>query len=467
MDIPCLWNIVKGLQMCFWDFDYFESFGSLDVIYLLCRYFNCTPLSGLASGFDAQLDLMDNWEWSNLPGAEWDVCASLIPEEVRDEVERISQGWKIREKGIEQEVSLEVAPVSESGEVQRYLYLSAQGWEELHSPHPLDLEDLQLLVGVRGHRTTIEYLTDRISMSGLEVEILMDAEARTKGLEPYCLDPKTFEALPGNILIVTRDEGRITGFPKERIEWCLSEVCTRGDLPYYGTRKTTNYCREEVLAAFQGRPQSRLSPSSVQVYHITHRYRYDKPLDACVKSDRPLKELKETLYYLIEIAAIMLEEDLCGPLKYDDLSSESICFLLQEYYDFELCPYQDGAVEIDLYYLWEFDEDVQRTDPEGELELHEKYGRSGVIDCIGMFMRNELECDGSGKVVTENPPALPRRSDQDTHEVESYFQRSCTKLARCSSKADKKIIYPKLTNATLYSILTPENFYRYLKAHRG
>ncbi|QUY45568.1 hypothetical protein [Acaryochloris marina] len=267
MDIPHLWNVVKGLQMCFWDYEYFESFSSLDIIYLLCRYFNCIPLSGLASGFDAQLDLMDNWEWSCLPGADWDVCASLVSGEVRSEAERISQGWKIREKGIEQEVSLEVAPVNESGEVQRYLYLSAEGWEELHSQQPLDLEDFQLLVGVRGHKTTIEYLTDRISMSGLEVEILMDAEARTRGLEPYCLDPKTFEALPGNILIVTREERRITGFPEERIEWCLSLMCTRGDLPYHGTRKTTNYCREEVLAAFQGRPQSRLSLSSVQIDH--------------------------------------------------------------------------------------------------------------------------------------------------------------------------------------------------------
>ncbi|MGR3280548.1 hypothetical protein ACSYAD_36450, partial [Acaryochloris marina NIES-2412] len=90
------------------------------------------------------------------------------------------------------------------------------------------MDDFQLLVGIRGHRTTIEYLTDRFSMSGLEVEILIDAEARSKGLEPYCLDPKTFEALPGNILIVAREEGRITGFPEERIEWCLSGVCTRG-----------------------------------------------------------------------------------------------------------------------------------------------------------------------------------------------------------------------------------------------
>ena len=88
------------------------------------------------------------------------------------------------------------------------------------------------------------------------------------------------------------------------------------------------------------------------VYHITHRYRYDKPFDTCFKSDRPLLEMKETLYYLMDVAAIMLEEDLCGPLKYDDLSSESICFLLQEYYGFELFPYQDDAVEIDLYYLW-------------------------------------------------------------------------------------------------------------------
>lgn len=257
MDISHLWNVVKGLQMCFWDFDYFESFGSLDIIYLLCRYFGCIPLSGLASGFDAQLDLMGNWEWSCLPGADWDVCASLISEEVRTEAERISRGWEIREKGIEQEISLEVAPVNESGEVQRYLYLSEQGWEVLHSPHPLDLDDFQLLVGIRGHRTTIEYLTDRFSMSGLEVEILIDAEARTKGLEPYCLDPKTFETLPGNIVIVAREEGRITGFPEDRIEWCLSLMCTRGDLPRSYARKITNYSREEVLAAFQGhKPQA-------------------------------------------------------------------------------------------------------------------------------------------------------------------------------------------------------------------
>ena len=244
MPMPKLWNIVKSLRVCSWncDCDYFEVFGSLNIIYLLSRYFNCIPVSGLACGFDSRLDLAENWDQDFLPGAD-----VVISEEVRAEVERISHGWK---------------------------------------------------------------------------------------------------------------------------------------------RRT------EPMAC-----------------HITHRYRYDKPLDACFKSDRPLKELKETLYYLIDVAAIMLEEDLCGPLKYDDLSSESICFLLQEYYDFELCPYQDGAVEIDLYYLWEFDEDVQRTDPEGELELHQKYGRAGVIDCIGMFMRDELECDGSGKVVTENPPALPRRSD--------------------------------------------------------
>ncbi|UJB72302.1 hypothetical protein HRE53_27280 (plasmid) [Acaryochloris sp. 'Moss Beach'] len=187
MDIPHLWNVVKGLQMCFWDFDYFESFSSLDIIYLLCRYFNCIPLSGLASGFDSQLDLSGNWEWSCLPGADWDVCASLVSGEVRADAERISQGWKIREKGIAEDTDpkdscLEVAPANESGEVQRYLYLSAEGWEELHSQQPLDLEDFQLLVGVRGHKTTIEYLTDRFSMSGLEVEILGDFWERTHGL---------------------------------------------------------------------------------------------------------------------------------------------------------------------------------------------------------------------------------------------------------------------------------------------
>ncbi|MGR3280508.1 hypothetical protein ACSYAD_36250, partial [Acaryochloris marina NIES-2412] len=91
-------------------------------------------MSGLACGFDSQLDLMGNWEWSNLLGAEWEVCASLIPEEVRAEAGRISQGWKIREKGIAEDADpqgscLDVAPVNESGEVQRYLYLSEQGWE--------------------------------------------------------------------------------------------------------------------------------------------------------------------------------------------------------------------------------------------------------------------------------------------------------------------------------------------------
>lgn len=194
MGIPKLWNIVKSLRVCSWecDCDYFEVFGSLNIIYLLSRYFNCIPVSGLACGFDSQLDLVENWDQDFLPGAD-----VVISEEVRVEVERISHGWKRR-------------------------------------------------------------------------------------TEPT-------------------------------------------------------------------------------VYQITHRYRYDKPLDTCFKSDRPLQDLKETLYYLMGIAAIMFEERLCGPLQEEDLSSESICFLLQQYYGFELCSYQDGAIEIDLYYLWELDP-VKRCD---------------------------------------------------------------------------------------------------------
>ncbi|MGR3280188.1 hypothetical protein ACSYAD_34615, partial [Acaryochloris marina NIES-2412] len=197
---------------------------------------------------------------------------------------------------------------------------------------------------------------------------------------------------------------------------------------------TTDYRRDEVLAAFQGRPQSRLSPSSVQVYHITHRYRYDKPLDACFKSDRPLQELKETLYYLMGIAAIMFEENLCGPLQQEELLSESVCFLLQQYYDFELCPYQEGAVELDLYYLWEFDEDLQRTDPEWDLELHQKYGRAGVIDCVGMLMRGEIEVgigeDCQLEVKSNHPKTalseslIPTCNGEDFRAIQDYQSRS-------------------------------------------
>lgn len=267
MPIAKLWNIVKSLRECSWecDCDYFEVFGSLNIIYLLSRYFNCIPVSSLACGFDSKLDLTENWEQDFLPVAD-----VVISEEVQAEVERISHGWKRR-------------------------------------------------------------------------------------AEPA-------------------------------------------------------------------------------VYHVTHRYRTDKPLETCFKSDRPLQELKENLYFLIGIAAIMFEDNLCGPLQHEELLSESICFLLQQYYGFEVCPYQHSAVELDLYYLCEFDEELQRTDSEWDLELRQKYGRAGVIDCIGMFMRGEIEVgigeDCQLKVKSNHPktalsdPLTPTSNGDDFKAIQDYQSRS-------------------------------------------
>lgn len=140
-------------------------------------------------------------------------------------------------------------PQDDSTEERRYPYLSALGWEELRSDHPLELEDLQLLVGIRGQRTEIEYLTQRFSYSDLE--IVIDAGDHAKPLEAYCLAPKTFELLPGNILIIAREGGKIVGVPKDEIEWYISQICVNGDLPISSVRETVDYCRGEVVQKWQ------------------------------------------------------------------------------------------------------------------------------------------------------------------------------------------------------------------------
>lgn len=98
-------------------------------------------------------------------------------------------------------------------------------------------------------------------------------------------------------------------------------------------------------------------------YRIIDSTRYKIPDNLCFTSDKPLKDVKHMIYYILYVGlslqteAIARRDFVIG--SSEEPLGESVCYLLQEFYGCELMAYQNFSIPIDLYCLWNW----SRSDP--------------------------------------------------------------------------------------------------------
>ena len=91
-------------------------------------------------------------------------------------------------------------------------------------------------------------------------------------------------------------------------------------------------------------------------YRIIESTRYKIPDNLCFTSEKPIKDVKQIIYYILsvgsklQIEAIARRDFVIGTSE--EPLGESVCYLLQEFYGCELIAYQNFSIPIDLYCLW-------------------------------------------------------------------------------------------------------------------
>ena len=87
--------------------------------------------------------------------------------------------------------------------------------------------------------------------------------------------------------------------------------------------------------------------STQNVFWITHEASYLKSNLTCVKTTRTHTQAKLDAYYIINEGYDHYEINDIEPLP------ESVCHLLVKFFGYEICEYDDSAIEIDLLYIWQ------------------------------------------------------------------------------------------------------------------
>ena len=91
-------------------------------------------------------------------------------------------------------------------------------------------------------------------------------------------------------------------------------------------------------------------------YRLIDSTRYKIPDNLCFTSEKPLKNVKQMIYYILYVGSKLRMEaiarsDFAIGTSEEPLG-ESVCYLLQEFYGCTLMAYQNFAIPIDLYCLW-------------------------------------------------------------------------------------------------------------------
>lgn len=87
-------------------------------------------------------------------------------------------------------------------------------------------------------------------------------------------------------------------------------------------------------------------------YRLIESTRYQIPDNLCFTSEKPIRDVKQMIYYILYIGS-KLRMEAIARRDFDVGTSEeplgeSVCYLLQEFYGGELMAYQNFSIPIDL-----------------------------------------------------------------------------------------------------------------------
>lgn len=91
-------------------------------------------------------------------------------------------------------------------------------------------------------------------------------------------------------------------------------------------------------------------------YRIIESTRYKIPDNLCFASDKPIKDIKQMIYYILYVGSTLQSKAIARRdfviASSEEPLGESVCYLLKEFYGCELMAYQNFSRAIDIYDLW-------------------------------------------------------------------------------------------------------------------
>lgn len=128
-------------------------------------------------------------------------------------------------------------------------------------------------------------------------------------------------------------------------------------------------------------------------YRLIESTRYQIPDNLCFTSDKPLKDVKQMIYDVLYVG-LKLKMEAITRRDFDIGASieplgESVCYLLQEFYEVTLHPYENFSIPIDLYCLWNWsDPDVDKRN--GHWIDEKEYFVPGLAERVTQILRGDI-----------------------------------------------------------------------------
>ncbi|MGR3278562.1 hypothetical protein ACSYAD_26045 [Acaryochloris marina NIES-2412] len=163
--------------------------------------------------------------------------------------------------------------------------------------------------------------------------------------EPFHIEDKTTSEQRDELLfeLHSLEQWAKRDFEKPHQETPITEGAITLEQPENNTQQIQGLADTQVTKT----PSVPIIKSTQNVFWITHEASYLKSNLTCVKTTRTHTQAKLDAYYIINEGYDHYEINDIEPLP------ESVCHLLIKFFGYEICEYDDSAIEIDLLYIWQ------------------------------------------------------------------------------------------------------------------